>query len=506
MEFAVTDLHIEPLDEHNRQLVANVHPPAWVNPEPAGRYHLVAIGGGTAGLVSASAAAGLGARVALIERHLLGGDCLNVGCVPSKGVIGAARAWQGARTAAERFGGPRVDGDGDFGAAMERMRRLRAQISHHDSAARFASLGVDVYLGHARFIGRDRIQVGDRVLRFRRAVIATGARAAAPPIPGLADVPYLTNESIFSLTERPATFGIIGAGPIGCEMAQAFARFGSRVTVFEISDHVLPREDPDAAAVLQGALVRDGVELLLGAGVRRVEGRAGAITVTYERDGREQQVTVEQLLVAVGRKPNVEDLGLEQAGVEVSRRGVVVDDFLRTSNRRIYACGDVASRYQFTHTADAQARIVIQNALFFGRARASRLVVPWCTYTSPEIAHVGMYEQQAREAGHRVETITIPLAEIDRAVLDGEDEGFLRVHHERGRVLGATLVAAHAGEMIGELALAITAGVSLAQISGTIHPYPTQGEVIRKAGDAYRRGSLTPRVQSLLRAWFRLVG
>ncbi len=499
-------IHMEPFDEHNRQLVANVHPLDWINPEPSGRYHLVAVGGGTAGLVSAVGAAGLGARTALIERNLLGGDCLNVGCVPSKAVISAARAWKGARESKAMFGGPAVQGHGDFAVAMERMRRLRAGISHHDSVRRFSDLGVDVYLGQARFVSPNAIEVGGRRLEFRRAVIATGGRAVAPPIPGLESVDYLTNENIFSLTDLPPRFGVIGAGPIGCEMAQSFARFGSRVTILEMGTQVLGREDPDAAAIVQETLLRDGVTLELQVRVVRVEGRDDKAVVIFERDGQEHGVEFEQLLVAVGRAPNVDELGLEAAGVEYDRFGVKVDDRLRTSNRRIYACGDVASRFKFTHTADAQARIVIQNALFYGRAKASKLVVPWCTYTSPEIAHVGMYEKQARERGLSCETITVPLSEVDRAVLDGETEGFLRVLHRKGKILGATLVAAHAGDMIGGLALAITAGVSLGQISATIHPYPTQGEIVRKVGDAYRREALTPRVRKLFAAWFRLLG
>ncbi len=330
----------------------------------------------------------------------------------------------------------------------------------------------------------------------------------SPPIPGLDEIDYLTNETVFSLTHLPARFGVIGGGPIGCELAQSLARFGSRVTLFDMADHVLPREDPDAAGVVQESLVTDGVELILKARIDSVASTAGDTkAVRYElEDGVAREIEVDALLVAVGRKPNVEDLGLDEAGVKYGSRGIEVDDFLRTSNRRVYACGDVASRYQFTHTADAQARIVIQNALFFGRARASKLVVPWCTYTSPEIAHVGMYEADARAVGHDVSTITIPLSEVDRAVLDGEDSGFLRVHHEKGRILGATMVAEHAGDMIGELALAITAGVGLSQISGTIHPYPTQAEIIRKVGDAYRRTGLTPLTKRLLGIWFRLFG
>jgi len=505
----VSNAHrMEPFDRHNEVLADNVHPPDWVNPTPADRYHLVVVGGGTAGLVSAAGAAGLGARVALVERHLLGGDCLNVGCVPSKGVISAARAWRAAREVATEFGGPAVAGEGDFAKAMERMREIRADISHHDSAARFRDLGIDMFLGDGRFTSRGTLAVGDNVLNFRRAVIATGGMAAAPPIPGLDAVDYMTNETIFSLTELPDSLAVIGAGPIGCEMAQSFAQFGTRVTLLDMASHVLPREDPDAAAVVQAQMTVDGVELELGVAIQSVEMRGDQKVVIFESEGQTREVVASALLVAVGRQPNVDGLGLEEAGVKFGRRGVEVDDHLRTSNKSIFACGDVASKYQFTHTADtadAQARIVIQNALFHGRARNSRLVIPWCTYTSPEIAHVGMYEAEAREAGRKVQTITVPFSEVDRAVLDGEPEGFLRVHHESGKILGATLVAAHAGDMIGEMAVAITHGIGLGQLSSTIHPYPTQGEVMRKVGDLYRRTTLTPTVKKAFATWFRLV-
>jgi pyruvate/2-oxoglutarate dehydrogenase complex dihydrolipoamide dehydrogenase (E3) component len=498
-----------PLDEYNRELIENVHPPDWVNPEPASRYHMVVIGAGTAGLVSAKGAAGLGARVALIERHLMGGDCLNVGCVPSKGIIRASRAWQDAREAAERFGGPRVpDGAAtDFGAAMERMRRLRARISDVDSAEGARKAGVDVFLGDGRFVSPDAIEVGGKRLRFRRAVIATGGRAAVPPVPGLAEAGFRTNETIFNLTELPQRLVVIGGGPIGCEMSQSFARFGSRVTHLVQEGHVLPREDADAAEIVQREMTADGVHFEFGMKVVEVRRRGSEKVVVIEREGKKQEIPADEILLAVGRAPNVEGLGLEAAGVRYGKRGVEVDDHLRTSNKNVYACGDVASRFQFTHLADAQARIVIQNALFFGRSKSSALTIPWCTYTTPEIAHVGMYEKDARDKGLEVEILTLHLADVDRAILDGADEGFLRVHVQKGskegKILGATLVAEHAGDMIGELCLAVTHGIGLDKIAGVIHPYPTQGEVVKKAADTWRRGKLTPTVKKVLGAWFR---
>ena len=502
---------VEPLDEFNRKLLANVHPDSWVNPEPAPRYHLIVIGAGTAGLVSAKGAAGLGAKVALIERHLMGGDCLNVGCVPSKGVIRASRAWADARESAGRFGGPAVAADAttDFGFAMARMRRLRAGISVVDSFEGARKAGVDVFLGDGRFLSPDTIEVEGKRLHFRRAVIATGARAAIPPIPGLAETGFRTNETIFNLTELPRRLVVIGGGPIGCELAQSFARFGSHVTLLCQDHHILPREDSDAAAIVQTAMLASGVHIEFSLKVVGAERRGGERVVTFEREGKKHEVMVDEILCAAGRAPNVEGLGLDAAGVRHGKRGVEVDDNLRTSNRNVFACGDVASRFQFTHVADAQARIVIQNALFFGRSKASALTIPWCTYTTPEIAHVGLYERDAREKGHEVETLTIHLADVDRAILDGADEGFLRLHVEKGskegKILGATLVAEHAGDMIGELCLAVAHGIGLDKIAGVIHPYPTQGEVVKKAADTWRRGKLTPTVKKAFAWFFRTV-
>ena len=492
-----------PPDEANRLLEANVHPPGWTDPEPAPRYNLVVVGGGTAGLVTAAAAAGLGARAALVERHLLGGDCLNVGCVPSKCLIRSARAAADARNAAAL--GVRVQGvEVDFAAVMERMRRVRSRISHHDAAARFRELGVDVFLGHGRFTGPDRLEVNGKVLAFAKAVIATGARAVVPPIPGLSEAGYLTNETVFSLTERPARLAVFGAGPLGCELAQAFQRLGSRVTLFERGPQFLPREDPDAAALLAETLERDGVVTKLRTTVERVEPGPEGVRVHFVEAGRPGVLEADRILVGAGRAPNVEDLGLEAAGVAYdARRGVEVDDFLRTTNPRIYAAGDVCLAHKFTHTADATARIALQNALFLGRKRLSRLTVPWCTYTDPEIAHVGMYAKDAEAAGLGVETLVRPLAEVDRALADGEEEGFVKIHLEKGtdRILGATIVARHAGEMIGEVAVAMGARMGLGRLAGVIHPYPTQAEAIRQLGDVYNKGRLTPWIRGLLLRW-----
>ena len=497
-------INILPDDVHNRTLKANVHPDDWINPEPASRYNIVVIGAGTAGLVAAAGAAGLGARVALVERHLMGGDCLNFGCVPSKGIISASRAAAAVRDAA-RFGVNVPAGwTVDFGSAMERMRELRAGISSHDSAARFRDLGIDVFLGEGQLVGPDTIEVDGRILRFSKAVVATGARAAAPPIPGLDEIEYLTNETVFSLTELPSRIGIIGAGPIGCELAQTFARLGSEVFLVEDTHGILPREDPEAAEIVKNSLLRDSVHLLCCGRETKVRKDGGRIRLCLESHGKSYDEPVDKLLVAVGRAPNVEGLNLEAAGVEYDlKAGVHVDDKLRTSNPRIFAAGDVCSRYKFTHAADFMARIVIRNALFKGRAKASALTIPWCTYTSPEIAHVGLYPVEAEKQGIAIDTYTQELDQVDRAILDGETEGFVRIDVKKGsdQILGATIVATNAGDMISEITLAMTHGLGLKKIADTIHPYPTQAEAIRKAGDLYNRSRLTPFVKSLFQKW-----
>jgi pyruvate/2-oxoglutarate dehydrogenase complex dihydrolipoamide dehydrogenase (E3) component len=500
---------ILPWDDHNRNLVSQVHPADWKNPIPASRYNLVVIGAGTAGLVSAAGAAGLGAKVALVERHLMGGDCLNVGCVPSKALIGAARAAAAVRDAAE-FGvhvpqGVRVE----FGQVMERMRRLRASIAPNDSAKRFSQLGVDVFIGSGRFVDAHTIEVAGEKLRFKKAVIATGARASAPPIPGLNEVEYLTNETLFSLTELPKRLAVIGAGPIGCEMAQSFARFGSEVFLVEATHGILPREDADASGIILESLIKDGVSLLCcGQDLKLSQVDGGRVRLAVESHFKRYDEVVDKLLVAVGRSPNLEGLGLEAAGVAYSQKGVQVNDQLQTTQPDIYAAGDICSPYQFTHAADFMARTVIRNALFFGRAKASALAIPWCTYTEPEIAHVGLYPKQAEEQGIALDTFTRELAEVDRAVLEGRTKGFVRVHvrKDSDRILGATIVATNAGDMISEITLAITNGLGLKHIAASIHPYPTQAEALRQVGDAFNRKRLTPFAKKLfarLLAWQR---
>lgn len=495
---------IHPLDDANRTLAANVHPAEWKNPEPAPRYNLVVIGAGTAGLVTAAGAAGLGAKVALVEKHFLGGDCLNVGCVPSKALIRSSRVAGELRDAA-RFGVRASGVEVDFGAAMARMRRLRAHISRHDSVQRFSKeLGVDVFLGAARFVADGVVEVDGARLAYRKAVIATGARAAQPDVPGLQGAGFLTNETVFSLTERPRRLAVIGGGPIGCELAQAFQRLGSEVTLFHDRAHVLDREDADAAEIVQRSLVRDGVRLVLGAKIGRVERRGAEKRIAYAGDGGESEVVVDEILVGAGRQPNVEGLGLETVGVSFDARdGVRVDDRLRTTNRRIFAAGDVCMRWKFTHAADFAARIVIQNALFLPTRRLSSLTMPWCTYTSPEIAHVGLYEDEARARGIETTAFVRPLAEVDRAIADGDEEGFVKILVKKGtdRIVGATVVASHAGDLVSEISVAMAAKLGLGSLANVIHPYPTRAEAIRQLGDAYNRTRLTPFVKGLFQRW-----
>ncbi len=503
-------IQVLPDDVHNRELIAQVHPPSWRNPTaPSARYNIVAVGGGAAGLISSIGIAGLGGKSALIERHLLGGDCLNFGCVPSKALLSAGHVAQSARDAA-RYG-VQITGDVnvDFAAVMERLRRLRAGISHHDSAQRFTDAGVDVYLGSGVFTGPDTIEVAGQTLRFARAVIATGGHAFVPPIPGVDTIGALTNESIFSLTELPKRLAVVGGGPIGSEMALAFRRFGSDVTLFDMGPTILGNDDPDAGAIVQAAFVREGIDVVTSSRVSGFEQTADGIVVSFTAGGdgaTAKTVTVDQVLIAAGRRPNIKGLGLEVAGVEVNKRGVVVDDKLRTSNKRIYAAGDVAGSYQFTHTADAMARIVIQNGFFFGRKKLSKLVVPWATYTDPEVAHVGVPYKSLKDHPD-LEVFTVELKDVDRAILDGKTEGFARFHvNKKGKIVACTIVADNAGDMISEVCLAMTHDIGIGGIANTIHPYPTQAEVIRAGANAYNRTRLTPFVAKLLRkilAWRR---
>ena len=467
-------------------------------------YNVVVIGAGSGGLVAAYISALLKAKVALIEKHQMGGDCLNFGCVPSKALIRASRAAYALQEACEYGGAAAGTARLDFSKAMERMRRLRAEISSHDSVQRFTSLGAHVFMGAAQFTSRGSVDVDGIRLRFKKAIIATGGRPARPEVPGLAEAGFLTNETVFSLTELPAHLVVIGAGPIGCELAQAFRRLGSQVTMLTQGSRILPREDPDVSSLLARRFEQEGIRLVFGVNIGRVELQNENKVIHFMGGTSEEQVAGTQILVSVGRVPNIEGLNLEAAGVGYDAKGVSVNDRLRTTNPNVYAAGDICSAYKFTHAAEAMARIALQNALFFGRKKVSRLVIPWTTYTDPEVAHVGLTEQESVNRGYDVSTFTLPLAEVDRAILDGETEGFARVHMDAKtkRILGASLVGRHAGESIGELVLAMTQRLKLEALSGVIHPYPTQVEVIKRLGDASMRSRLKPWMRRLLEKYF----
>jgi pyruvate/2-oxoglutarate dehydrogenase complex dihydrolipoamide dehydrogenase (E3) component len=499
-------LRILPDDEHNRTLVERVHPSDWKNPHPAPKYNLVIVGAGTAGLVSAIGASSLGAKVAIVEKSLIGGDCLNFGCVPSKAVIRSSRVMGEIRKAASYGINLAEKPDVEFGKVMERMRRLRAQISKNDSVERYVSLGCHVFFGEGRFVDRHSYEVDGRLLRFRKAVIATGARPSHPEIEGLSEPGYLTNETVFSLTEKPDKLVVIGGGPVGVELAQAFCRLGSAVTIIQKNRQFLPREDRDAADLLGEVLEREGVNCKLNTKVKKVVKAAGKKNLILTGPNGEETIEADEILVGVGRAPNVEGLNLEAAGVDFNRKdGVKVNEFLQTTNRNIYAAGDVCYPYKFTHTAEATAQIVIQNALFLKSVKHTSLVIPWCTYTDPEIAHVGMYEKEAQDKGIPVETFTKSFKDVDRAVLDGEEEGFVKIHVKKGRsrILGATIVARNAGDLLSEITLAMVTGKGVKSMCRRmIHPYPTQSDVVKRTASQYYEKKMSPFLGKILKRWF----
>lgn len=461
---------------------------SWQNPEPRGPYHLLIVGGGPAGLIAAQTAARRGVRVAVIERNLLGGTCLNEGCIPSKAILRTSRLYREMRDA-EQFGGQVPSGIVvDFPAVMERMRRIRARLRERVSAESLARMGIDVHFGDARFESRDSVRVGDGVLGFRSALIATGARPVRPPIPGLEEAGYWTYQNVFDQVECPKRLLVLGGGPVGCELAQAFARLGSRVTLVQTEPMFLGQEERDAAQLLSDALARDGIEIHLDTRTVGVRVEGSDKVAELIADDRKSTVAVDQILVGVGTAPNVEGLNLEALGVAYdSTKGILVDDFLRTTNHRVFAAGDVCTENKFPHIESTAGRIVVANALFLGRRRLSEEAVPWCTFTDPEIAHVGMYVTEARKKNIPVKTFTVLMHEVDRAIADGEEEGFVKLHVREGtgKILGATVVARHAGDLINEISLAMSAGLDLHALARVNQPYPTQSQAIRMAASAY---------------------
>jgi len=461
-------------------------PGGYTNPEPKRRYHLVIIGAGSAGLITAIGAAGLGARVALIEREAMGGDCLNVGCVPSKALLEFTR---------------RSNGVASFEAAFDWLRKVRAEISEHDSVERYTQNGVDVFLGSASLVDDSTVQVGEQHLNARRIVLATGARAAIPPIPGLAECEPLTSETLFDLREPPASLAILGAGAIGCEMAQAFARLGVDIHLFEMADRVLPLEEPEASAAVAEALQQSGVTLYLNTPISKISSHDSGITV----DSPDRQITADRILVAAGRRANIEGLNLDAVGVATTAGLVSVDRRLRTSNSRIYAAGDVCSRQQFTHNADAQARIVVQNALFAPTASTDKLIIPHCTYTDPEVAHVGQSKTILEQESKDFDLYRVEFGDLDRSRTAGDTTGFVEILIAKGsdEILGATIVGHDAGEQIASLCLAMNHGIGLSGLGKAVLPYPTRAEYLHRLADSYNRTRLTPMTKRIMSRWFR---
>jgi pyruvate/2-oxoglutarate dehydrogenase complex dihydrolipoamide dehydrogenase (E3) component len=472
-----------------------------------GVYNVVVIGAGTAGLVTAAGTAGLGGRVALVERNLMGGDCLNFGCVPSKALISSARLVQRIRES-EKWGLDQPEPQFVFEKVFERMRARRAKIAPHDSRERFESLGVDVFRGEARFVSPHEVEVNGQRLRARNFVIATGSRAVVPKIKGIENVAYFTNETVFDeLKRKPENMIVIGGGPIGCELAQTFRRLGVDVTIFQRGDQLLPREDRDVAELVERRLINEGVRVIKNAEAHSVAtsdtGKI-AFQLLDRQSGRLTEPTffADVLLVAAGRMPNLQSLDLESAEIDITERGVRVNDYLQTSQRHIYAVGDVIGPFLFTHMADAQGRVVVRNILVpfqFLRQKIDYSVVPWCTYVDPEVAHVGLGEKQAKAQNIDYDLFVVPLEEVDRAVVESEDAGFAKILTGKGsdKILGATIIALYAGDLLHEFVLAMKAGIGLGTIASTIHAYPTFAELARKAGDKYNKTRLTPRAKKI---------
>ncbi len=492
-------------DNYNQILAENTSARDYTNPQISSIYHLVVLGAGSAGLVCAAIAKGLGANVLLIEKENMGGDCLNTGCVPSKSLIASSRMAYAMKNAhvygLEDFNS---NGKNDFPKIMKDLRRIRSEISAHDSHKRYQELGVDVYFGHAEFIDKSTIKLdNNREVKFGKTVIATGARAVHMPIEGLSKEDYYTNENIFDINNLPESMLFIGGGPIGCELAQAFARLGSRVSIVQ-RGKFLPKEDSEASKILAQVFEKEGIDVFLDAQVLRVEKMEEGKKRIFikNKNNEESELVVEAIFLGLGRMPNVEDLGLEKADVLYdNKKGIHIDDYLCTNNPNVYAAGDCCMAWKFTHAADKAAQIVVQNALFFGKKKLSTLTMPWCTYTDPEIAHVGLYDYDAREKGLAVDFYTFFMKDIDRAKADRAEEGFVKLMTKKGsdKILGATIVASHAGDMISEITVAIEANMGLSKLSEVIHPYPTSASAIQRAAVLYKKSRLTPFIAKVLK-------
>ena len=471
-------------------------------------YDLVVIGGGTAGLVAAAGGASLGAKVALIERDKLGGECLYYGCVPTKALIKSAKVASLMRRAPE-FGMKEVSVEVDFQAVMARMRRVIGKAGEPDSPERFRKLGVEVFLGEeARFVEPKVISVGDRMLRSRAVILATGSHGKPPPVDGLDEVGYVDHVSVLELEELPRSMVVIGSGPIGSEFSQMLARLGCRVEMLSSSPNPLPKEDPEVSAALRGYLEADGVNFHgdFRAESARMEGGEKVVTAKNKTNGEEIEVRAEGILVAAGRAPSVAGLNLEGVGVALGENGVKVDERLMTTAEDVYASGDVTGKLLFTHAAEYQSRTALSNALFPIKRKIDYDAFPWTTFTDPEVARVGLTEEQAREKHGKINVFRSYFEDLDRALCDGETEGFVKmVTDKRGGILGGHIIGPDAGNYIGEVVLAMKKGISIGDLAQTVHVYPTLSESVKKAGDAYYRERLfTERNKKILGAIFGL--
>ncbi len=470
-------------------------------------FDIVVIGGGAGGLVVAAGGAALGAKIALVEKHKLGGDCLWYGCVPSKTLIKSARVAYQMRHA-ERWSLTPADPRPDLARVMERVAAVIKGIEPNDSPERFRGLGVDVIFGAGRFTAPDAFEVEGRRLTARSFVIATGSRPTVPRLPGIDHTPYLTNETIFDLREPVHSLIVIGAGPIGSELAQAFRRLGSEVTVVDIAHQILPREDPDLAAIVMRQLVAEGVRYYLGASILGFDGHAGDLRVTVRSaDGTPKVLAGSHLLLAAGRTANVDGLGLDTADVRVENGRIVLVEGLRTTNRSIYVVGDAAGGHLFTHLAEHHAGIVLRNALFRMKWAQPATVIPWCTYTDPELARVGLSENEAKVSGTAFNVYRFGFDDIDRARAESETEGFAKiVTDRRGKLLGAGIAGPHAGELIAEYALALSQGLRAKDLSGVVHAYPTFAQINRRVADQRMKQGLTPASKRWIQRIFGLRG
>ncbi|MCH8144403.1 MAG: mercuric reductase [Gemmatimonadetes bacterium] len=464
-------------------------------------FDLIAIGGGTAGLVTAAGAASLGLRAALVEREALGGDCLWTGCVPSKALIASAKLAHQMRHAAA-LGLEGASPGHAFRTVMERMRTVRARVAEHDDPERFRKMGVDVVFGSARLEAPDRVSVDGRVLQSSRIVIATGALPSAPPIEGLETAGFLTHANAFDQDELPARIAMVGGGPIGLEFAQIYRRLGAAVTVVEVLPTLLPREDPDVGRLMAELLEAEGIAIRVGHGVERVTRGADGTKALHLRDadGAGHVLEVDEIFVATGRPANTDGLGLEEIGVRLDRGAVKVDATLRSNVKGIWAAGDVTGGLQFTHVAEYQAKLVLRNAFFPFPRKASYATVPWVTYTDPEVARVGLTELEAQERFDRVKTYRYPFADLDRAIVDGHTEGFIKiVTRKNGRIVGATVLGSGAGDLILPVVMAMNARMKISQLSHIVYPYPTMVEGVKRAADSYYRERFAGRTGEWLR-------